>query len=249
MADAPPAPGTDPWGPYRVDNLQERLALLRELSAGPVPIVLNLPDGSAVNTVLWAVEPERQRLTFSAETHPEALDRLVEADEALAVAYLASVKLQFDLQDLVVVHGNGHKALHARLPDTLYRFQRRNAYRVRNIQRSDAVVRLRHPSMPDMLLTLRLLDVSIGGCALWLPADVPLLPAGTELGDVLVQLDAETRFHAATTLQHVTAVGSGERLAEGVRIGCEWHALGGTAQRVLQRWIDRAQQRQRVLRG
>jgi hypothetical protein len=32
-----------------------------------------------------------------------------------------------------------------------------------------------------------------------------------------------------------------------VRIGCEWRALTGSAERVLQRWIDRAQQRQRLL--
>jgi c-di-GMP-binding flagellar brake protein YcgR len=237
----------DPWGPFRVAHLPERLSLLRELCTGPVPIMLNLPDGSAAPTALWAVEPERQRLTFSADTGPDALARLVECNEAVAVAYLDNIKLQFDVDALMVVHGNTGRALHSRLPDAIYRFQRRNAYRVRSGIRNDAVVRLRHPGMPDMQLELRLLDVSIGGCALWLPADVPMLPAGTLLGEVLVDLDGDTRFTAAATLQHITAVGSGERLTAGARIGCEWRSLSGSAERVLQRWIDRTQQRQRLL--
>jgi hypothetical protein len=74
-----------------------------------------------------------------------------------------------------------------------------------------------------------------------------------------VDLDAETRFSAPATLQHISSIGAGgaapERATDGapnaapngVRIGCEWQALPGSAERVLQRWIDRAQQRQRLL--
>jgi c-di-GMP-binding flagellar brake protein YcgR len=163
------------------------------------------------------------------------------------VAYLENIKLQFDLDGLVLVQGASHRALQSRLPAEIYRFQRRNAYRVRSSARADAVARFRHPAMPEMRLALRVLDVSIGGCALWLPSDVPPLPAGTRLGEVQMDLDAETRFSSPATLQHVTAVGSGERIDDGVRIGCEWKALPGASERVLQRWIDRAQQRQRLL--
>ena len=35
--------------------------------------------------------------------------------------------------------------------------------------------------MPEMALTLRVLDLSLGGCALWCPADVPPLQPGTRL--------------------------------------------------------------------
>jgi c-di-GMP-binding flagellar brake protein YcgR len=95
------------------------------------------------------------------------------------------------------------------------------------------------------------LDISIGGCALWLPGDLPPLQAGTRLGELQVALDTETRFSAPATLQHVTLLSHGgeapERVPAGVRIGCEWLSLPGPAERVLQRWIDRAQQLQRLL--
>jgi c-di-GMP-binding flagellar brake protein YcgR len=183
------------------------------------------------------------------------LDRLVECNEATAVAYLASVKLQFDLQGFVLVHAENGRTLHSQLPREIYRFQRRHAFRVRSSGRPDPVATFRHPGLPEMTLTLRMLDVSIGGCALWLPADVPPLQAGTRLGELRVELDAETRFSAPATLQHISSLSRGSAAAEnapdaapgGVRIGCEWLALPGSAERVLQRWIDRAQQRQRLL--
>ena len=237
----------DPWASFRVSHPQERMRLLRELCDGQSPVALNLPDGSAVPTTLWAVDSQTQRLSFSADSAAAGLDRLVEANEAVAVAYLESVKLQFDLHSLMLVRGTRHLALQGHIPSEIYRFQRRDAYRVRSGLSADALAHFRHPGMPDMNLALRLLDVSIGGCALWLPADVPALPAGTRLGEVLVELDAETRFSVPASLQHITAVGSGERVADGARIGCEWHRLPGSAERVLQRWIDRAQQRQRLL--
>ncbi len=257
------APGPDPWADFRITHGPECLQLLHALRDGLVPVVLNLPDGTALPTTLWAADAAAQRLIFSADTDAGGLSRLVEGNEATAVAYLENVKLQFDLQGFVLVHGATGSALHCALPREIYRFQRRNAFRVRSSGRPDPLATFRHPAFPDMLLALRMLDVSIGGCALWLPGDVPPLQAGTRLGELQVELDAEARFSAPATLLHVTSYGHGSeapvrtsdhthdhthnRVQAGVRIGCEWLALPGPAERVLQRWIDRAQQRQRLL--
>ena len=92
-----------------------------------------------------------------------------------------------------------------------------------------------------------MLDVSIGGCALWLPADVPPLQPGTHLGALHVELDADTHFAVPASLQHVTAIGSGQGDGSGVRVGCAWTHLPGPSERLLQRWIDRTQQRHRLL--
>jgi c-di-GMP-binding flagellar brake protein YcgR len=237
----------DPWAPFRVEHPQEQLRLLRQLRDDNVPVVINSPEGLALSTSLWAVDSAQSRLSFNADTPLPLLDAMVEGDEAVAVAYLESVKLQFDLQGLVLVRGTQGSTLQTRMPREIYRFQRRNAYRVRTHGRPDPVALLRHPSIPDMQLALRVLDVSIGGCALWLPGDVPLLQTGTRIGEMLLDLDADTRFHASVVLQHVSAIGVGERSDRGVRLGCEWQRLGGAAQRTLQRWIDGAQKRRRLL--
>jgi c-di-GMP-binding flagellar brake protein YcgR len=238
--------GDDPWGPFRVEAPGERLSLLRAVRNGQVPIALSAPDGTALTVVLWAVDEMQQRLNFSVDVRAPQLAALVDADEAVAVAYLENVKLQFDLQGLMLVHGQKSSALQCGLPRDIYRFQRRNAYRVRPRLSHGPVAQFRHPSLPDMPLLLRVLDVSIGGCALWLPADVPPLQAGTLIGNVRMELDNDTRFDAAARLQHVSAVGTapGE---QGVRIGCEWQKLATPAERVLQRWIDQTQRRRQLL--
>jgi hypothetical protein len=159
----------DPWAPFRIGHDGEIVALLRQLRDGAVPVTLSAPGGAAYTTQLWSLDPSRQQLSFAADDDQPQLQQLVAGDEAVAVAYLDSIKLQFDLHDLLVVHGARSAALQAALPRVLYRFQRRSAYRVRTLERTSPAARLRHPSIPDMLLTLRVVDVSIGGCALFLP--------------------------------------------------------------------------------
>jgi len=231
----------DAWAAFRVGHPRERHALLRQLRDGSVPIHLNAPDGAALTTTLWALD--EHGLSFAAERGLPQLERLRDADEAVAVAYLDSVKLQFDLHGMVLVHGAQASTLRSSLPRAIYRFQRRGAYRVRTIERYGPTARLAHPAIPDMQLALRVLDVSVGGCALWQPDDVPALAAGVTIAGVDIALDGETRFHAALTLHHLSSLAPHGR---GVRVGCEWQ-LAGPAERSLQRWIDQTQKRRRLL--
>ena len=234
----------DRWAPFRVPNADARAALLRELRDGSVSLSVSSPCGASLRTTLWAMDTTQKRLNFSVEESNPQLQPLVQSDEAVAVAYLASVKLQFELSNLILVRGLRACTLQADMPSDIYRFQRRGAFRVRAPQRHSPSARLRHPAIPDMELSLRLLDVSVGGCALWLPDDVPLLQAGTMLGEVQIHLDAETIFNSGLSVQHVSVTGPGE---QGARLGCEWAALGGMAERTLQRWMDLAQKRHRLL--
>jgi c-di-GMP-binding flagellar brake protein YcgR len=248
-ADLDPAGGLAAWAEFRVTQPQERMRLLRELRDGNVPVVLNTPIGTSLATSIWAIDPGLDRMSFNAEGGAVQLSSLIDADEAVAVAYLESVKLQFDLQGFMLVRGAQATALQCRLPYEIYRFQRRNGYRVRAASRNDPRAHFRHPGLPEMQLSLRVLDVSIGGCALWLPFDVPPLQAGTVLGQVQIDLDADTRFAVGAVLQHVSSLGSANEAREGggVRLGCQWQQLPPAAERVLQRWIDRSQRRRHLL--
>jgi c-di-GMP-binding flagellar brake protein YcgR len=231
---------------FRVDHPREKLSLLRQLRDGSVPINLIEPEGAAVGTTLWSLDDDLGRLNFAIDARHPQLRRMLDADEAVAVAYLDNVKLQFDLRGLLLVRSADSSALVAAMPSCLFRFQRRQAYRVRTLERGSPKAKFRHPSMPEMSLALRVLDVSIGGCAIFLPHDVPPLQPGTRLAEVQVELDADTRFAATLTLQHVTGI---DPNARGVRLGCEWSPLGGNAERALQRYIDATQKQRRLLSG
>ena len=246
--DTKPAPldrggATDAWSEFRVTHPRELQSLLRELHHGSVPVNLSAPGGACLTTTLWTCDADRRRLSFNADDGHPQLQQMVDADEVVGVAYLDNVKLQFDLHGLLLVRSGGACALQAAWPSVVYRFQRRDAYRVRPSERHAPTATLRHPSMPEMQLALRVLDVSIGGCALLLPAGVPPLQPGTRIGDVRIVLAGDTRFEVMLVLQHVTGMQHSEN---GVRLGCEWGPFGGSAQRSLQRWIDQTQKRRRL---
>lgn len=235
--------GLDALAAFRVGSSAEVLALLRQLSEASVPVNLAASDGTSYTTTLWSFDRARGSVSFSADEHHAQLTRLIDADEVVAVAYLDAVKLQFDVDDLVLVRGPRSCALQAAFPRSLYRFQRREAYRVRTLDSGTPTAHLRHPAIPEMQLGLRVLDVSIGGCALMLPADVPPLQPGTRIETVHVELDADTRFTAGLVIHHGSVLSPGSHH----RLGCEWQRMDGAALRALQRYIDSTQKRRRLL--
>jgi flagellar brake protein len=235
--------GSDPWAPFRVTHEAEIAGLLRQLQTSSVPVLVSAPNGVTITTELWSLDTAAKRLNFCADDGHPHLQRLLTSDEAVAVAYLDSVKLQFDLPDLVLVRGTRTSTLQAAAPRTMYRFQRRSGYRVRTLERHGPTAHLRHPAIPDMRLGLRVLDVSIGGCALFVPHDVPPLEPGVRLHGVHVELDLETRFTGTLQIQHIASIPGDQ----GVRAGCEWIAFDKSAERVLQRYIDQTQKRRRML--
>jgi len=217
-AELDPLDGANAWSEFRVGNPRERLALLHQLRDAGATIAVTGPDGSSLNTTLWSVDDAV--LALAVDTGAAALQKLLDHDDALAVAYIEAVKLQFDLRGLVLVRGTHASVLQCATPSEIYRFQRRQHYRVRTDESQGPVACLPHPMRPGAQMLLRVLDVSGGGCALWLPEAQPLL------------------------LQHLGVLG-GRRPGRGVRVGCGWR-LEPAAERSLQRWIDRAQKRRRL---
>ncbi|WP_088281818.1 flagellar brake protein [Ideonella sp. A 288] len=247
--DTQPAPlgdidGLDPYAAFRVDATREIIALLRELNETGSPVQLSAPGGAHMSTVIWSVDVTGHRISMRAEPDDPQLSQLIDANEATAVAYLEAVKLQFDVNDLVLVRGARACALQARMPQAMHRFQRRQAFRVRPQMRTAPTAVMRHPAMPDMQLALRVLDVSIGGCSLLLPDDVPPLAAGGQVRGVVFELSPDAHFVATLQVHHVTSIRPD---ATGVRLGCEFVRLGADHERMLQRYIDQTQKRHRLL--
>jgi flagellar brake protein len=236
-------PGPGGLDDIRIGEPRALAALLRDLQYGSVRLNLNGSDGVAIPTTLWSVDTEQRTISFSVDAQDTRLLDLLECEEAVAVGYMENIKLQFDVRELVLVRGARASVLRAALPHEVFRFQRRGGYRVRPVARSAPVARLRHPDLAEMQLALRVLDLSIGGCALFLPDDVPPIQPGFVSNRVQIEMDDETRFVVDLRLQHVTSLGADSR---GVRLGCEFVDAAATTLRDLQRFIDRTQQRSRV---
>ena len=229
---------------FRITTAREIALMLRQLQDGSVRLNLNGSDGCALAVTVWAVDAEHDRLSFSVDGQDPNLQALLECEEAVVVGYMESVKLQFDVRNLVLVHGPRASVLRCSYPREMFRFQRRGTYRVRPLPRSSPMARVRHTDIADMQLALRVVDVSIGGCALFLPDDVPPMQPGGVINQVEITLDADTRFHVDLRLQHVTSLNTDSR---GVRLGCEFVNADANASRALQRYIDQTQKRGRLV--
>jgi flagellar brake protein len=233
-------------GDFRVEAPEEVHRLLQRLTDGNELINLNAAGGLAYATTLWSLDRGHGVLALAVDLNDPRVARLAEADDLVAVCYVDNVKLQFELHDVVLVHGHGATVLRAALPRAVWRFQRRASFRVQPLSRSAprAVLHLTDPSQPPGAeLSLRLLDVSQGGCALFLPEGAPRLQAGLVVARASLDLDASTQFETGLRLHHVTAV-AGD--TPGARLGCSMTTLTQDAQRALQRYIDQTQKRRRM---
>lgn len=254
---------SDAWSAYRISQRSERLRLLQKLLDERTPVHLqrsqnaheqahdgsdhNAPAAHTLAARLWSLDSSHDRLSWSVQAQHPGLDDMLQAQTWDAVALQDQVKLQFTLHNPLLVRSESGCVLQASLPEAIYRFQRRESFRVSSIERMAPTACFRHPAIPDMQLALRLLDVSLGGCALWQPHDVPALQAGTQMAEVSIELDSQTRFKTHLTVQNVCPASANSPAVRGARLGCAWQPLAGPAERTLQRWIDQAQKRQRLL--
>jgi flagellar brake protein len=228
---------------FRIASPREIAGFLAQLTDNKIPVALNAADGDIETTLLWTVDAERNRLAFWADASDSKTRHLVERPGHVVVAYLHNVKLQFEIGPLVLERGDPVSVLSCAVPRELFRFQRRNAYRVRPLVGEGLTARLVHPDIPDMPLELSVLDLSLGGCALLLPDDIPVPQRGAVLRKVEFDLDVDIALRVDLRVQNVAPR---QLAAPGMRIGCEFvDAKSGTLCAV-QRFVDDLQKRRRA---
>ncbi|MDM4764502.1 flagellar brake protein [Pelomonas sp. SE-A7] len=229
-------------GTFRLDSPLEIQALLRELQVQRCPLSLNTPEGETCRATVLAVDPDRGVIALDSSASPGLLRALAASGEIQAQAFLDNIRLQFEVEGLVLVQDGGGTLLQANLPQPLYRFQRRQAFRVATAGQSYPVAKLEQPATG--LLRMRVLDISVGGVALLLPPDLAAPASDALLERVELELDRDTRLVTDLRLQHVSDLPAQDGAQQ---LGCAFVALPALSLRELQRFIDQAQKRRRLL--
>ncbi|RTL19675.1 MAG: flagellar brake protein [Burkholderiales bacterium] len=240
-------PATAPSEELRVASAAEIAGYLQELNREQTRVTLCSPGGGTLPGRICALNAEADLLGLEIGADPLGLaPELVAGGEITAVAFLGSIKLQFDLESPLLVSGGQGTVLRSGFPQRVYRFQRRQAFRVQPA--GSVYPRVVVPGGGSPELTLRVLDLSIGGVALILPAEAagqPTLPIGQVTAGLVLELDRMTALRIALLPLHASPVGDGAGTAQ---LGCAFVDLDHAAARSLQVYVDQTEKRRRLLK-
>ncbi len=233
---------------FRVTAAAEVAAYLQQLQRENAPVLLNGPPGQSLSSRITALDAAADVLGLEIGADPEGISQaLVASGEITAVAYLGTIKLQFELDAAVLVSGDHGAVLRTTLPHKLYRFQRRQSFRVQPAGTIYPRVALPGNQLPGR--ALRVLDISIGGLALALPAEpgaAPPLPIGQTTTGLVLELDRITALNVALLPHHASPI-AGDGQGQ-LQLGCAFVDLNAAASRALQVYVDQTQKRRRLLR-
>lgn len=229
----------------RVASAAEITAYLQQLQRDGEGVRLSGPQGHGLSSRIVALDPDADLIGLAIGADPDGISQaLVAGGEITAVAYLGTIKLQFELDAPVLVSGDQGAVLRSTLPTRLYRFQRRQSYRVQPAGSTYPRVVLPGGNHPGR--ALRVLDISIGGLALALPPDFPALPTGVVAEGLVLELDRISALRISLLPHHVSPI-SGD-LQGMQQLGCAFVELDANAARSLQVYVDQTQKRRRLLK-
>jgi c-di-GMP-binding flagellar brake protein YcgR len=230
-----------------VEKPSEVIALLQRLIDTRALVNILAKDGAVLTTMLWWVDPAEQKIAFSVDEKQAGLEAIVGVGESSAVTYVDNQKLQFPLTSMEVLRGSQGLALQCQLPASVIRFQRRRFFRAQVPQFSTISLRFRMPQDPDQVIVGRVTDLSIDGCGLVLPPGSPALEPGFVIPSCRVDIDPEERFVAGFEVRRVQPYSDAQTGLTGTFLGCRWSRLDGSAERLLQLYVNRQQKLQRLM--
>ncbi len=230
---------------FRMTSSVEIRAMLNRVCAAGAVLSLNASNSANWEVKPWVIDSARSAMSmaFDGDKDDPTLQRVLECAQVTAVGVIDDVKIQFDVQGLVLVQGPNSAALRCAVPRELYRFQRRENFRVRPPVRNAPAARITHPGLPALL---RIIDVSAGGCALFLPLDAPPIEAGTVLVGAVLDLEVNVRIQTDLRVQHVSTLNAN---ATGLKVGCQFVNPNSSSLRNLQHYIAQTQKRARLVAG
>lgn len=237
------------------DNLRvapaEIPAYLQQLQRDQATVLLTGPPGLSLACRIGVVEPAADVLGLELGADPDGLSQaLVAGGEITGVAYQGSIRLQFDLDGAVLVSGAQGAVLRSPLPTRLYRFQRRESFRVQPAGSVYPRVVLPGGGEPGAPAeALRVLDISIGGLALAQPTDAGRLQPGQAAQPAVLELDRTTALHVTLLPHHASPMADAAGPAPALQqLGCAFVDLDAVAGRALQVYVDQTQKRRRLLK-
>jgi len=232
-----PEPDSPELERFAIYSRTEIVALLRQLRDKQVLVTLYYDQsaGFTVSNVL-DVNEGFEELILDRTSDANVQRAIYASKQLVVVAFLDNVKLQFSVGTAEAVDYQGRPSFRVRLPQQLLRMQRRNSYRRQPPAMRPATCLVPSPREPGQYESVRVLDLSVGGIALFVHPIQFDLPAEHNLENCYLDLPDVGQITVALRVRYVDA----QTGADGVRrCGCEFVDLSESAARMLQRYLNK----------
>ncbi len=232
-----PEPDSPELERFAIYSRSEIVSLLRQLRDKQVLVTMYYDQaaGFTVSNVL-DVNEAFEELILDRTSDAAAQKAIYASKQLVVVAFLDNVKLQFSVGTAEAVDHQGRAALRVRLPQQLLRMQRRGAYRRQPPAVRPATCLVPSPRDQGQYESVRVLDLSVGGLALFVHPVQFDLPTDRDLENCYLDLPDVGQITVTLRVRYVDAQASPDGLR---RCGCEFVDLSESAARMLQRYMNK----------
>jgi c-di-GMP-binding flagellar brake protein YcgR len=194
---------------FQIHSRIEVVALLRALIERRATLTVHFNQGDEfIVSSLLAVNPEFEEMVFDCSGDADANRRLARSPRLAFVSSLDQIRIQFGAARAEETRYEGLPALRARIPASVLRLQRRDAYRVVPPLGRPLLCLLPDPRDPARAHELRILDISCGGLALADGSGRLPLEVGMLLENCSLQLPEGGRVTFGAEVRSVTPHGA-----------------------------------------
>lgn len=189
-------------------------------------------------TAVLAVMPERDLLVLDYGPDEKQNQRMLDYGRVICVTKHDSVSIKFNCNILKRAKLQDRQAFAASIPDSLFRQQRREFFRVTMPQVHPFKCHINIPDQAEIILAIS--DISVGGLCLIEPTEQFNPAPGTLLPNCHIELpDMGTLvFDLVVRSNFMTIQNDGARVR---RVGCAFHKLPMDKNAVIQRFLHRLQ--------
>ena len=226
---------------FRIRSRMEIVSLLRAVSAHREIVTVQFGGGQdfVVSAVL-GVNPDFEEVVLDYGADEPAMQRLLRSPRLRVSSQLDHVRLSFTAGAAEAVSFEGGKAFRVRLPDSLLRFQRRDAYRLKIPLGRPLLCHVPAPG-GGAPLAVKVRDISVAGIGL---VDYPpslVVGMGTVLAGCRINLPDLGSLTVDIEVMHATQ-------GESRRCGCRFKDIPLPMANLIQRYITRVEREQHATR-
>lgn len=250
LAAEPAPPDEDEYSEYESTSLAETLAILRGMRAAGSLITLSFNRGDDfLLTSLLEVSPDGKTMILDYGSNMEMNRKALQTGKINCISSKQRIKIQFILNGVVPVKYQGRDAFLGKVPDSLFRLQRREYYRLTTPMANPLRANIPLPQADGSIRTMPtvVFNISCGGVCLVVPPGVVALELDAQFSGVSINLPnvGVISFDLRVRNLYDLTASNGKTLQ---RAGCEFIKLPGAMMKLIQRYIIQIE-RERKERG